>query len=115
MVTKADLAAFEERLHLRFAAVEERFAGTDENFDRIEERFAGIDERFAGIDERFAGVERAVGETKHSIDVLKEQAQWRFEGLAEQGHGGQQEVLATMRSEMMAQTRTMVFAVVGPC
>lgn len=49
VVVKRDLDALEERLGLRFAAVDLRFAGFDE---RLDLRFSAVDERFGALELR---------------------------------------------------------------
>ena len=106
MVTKTYLDAFEQRLDQRFESIDHRF-------ESIDHRFESIDQRFESIDHRFDALERDTGELKHSVQGLKEQLEWRFAAVSERVAGGQQEVLATMRAEMISQTRTMVFALIG--
>jgi hypothetical protein len=55
VATKRDLDALEQRVDLRFAALDERL---DRRFDAIDHRFETIDHRFEAIDHRFEAMEQ---------------------------------------------------------
>lgn len=54
VATKRDLDQLEERMNIRFEAVDHRFEAVDHRFDAIDQRFDAIDHRFDAIDGRFA-------------------------------------------------------------
>jgi hypothetical protein len=57
VATKHDLAALEDRIDLRFAAIDLRFAAIDQRFDAIDQRFDATDQR---LDDRLSRTEMAI-------------------------------------------------------
>jgi hypothetical protein len=69
IVTKRDLAEFEQRLNLRFDMVDARFGAIDTRFGAIDARFDAIDTRFDAIDARFGAVGARFGELGSHLDA----------------------------------------------
>ncbi|MBM3675550.1 MAG: hypothetical protein FJW88_11520 [Actinobacteria bacterium] len=57
VATRQQLDALDERIALRFAAVDARFEAIDQRFEAIDQRFEAIDARFTATDERIGGME----------------------------------------------------------
>src|SRR5687767_2528554 len=93
VATKRDLDALEQRVDLRFAALDERL---DRRFEAIDHRFEAIDQRFEGIQHRF-----------HSLEV---RIDLRTEGL-------ENKLLAAFRGELQTalttQSRHLAIALAG--
>ena len=52
VATRQQLDALDERIALRFAAVDARFEAIDQRFEAIDARFTATDERIGGMEER---------------------------------------------------------------
>ena len=84
VATKHDVAMVAEQVQ----ALERRFDGLERRFDRFESRFDGLEARFA---------------TKEELANLEERSTLRLEAA-------EHRIVGTLRAEMIAQTRTLVFA-----
>jgi len=97
VATKRDLDALEERIDLRFGALEERFGALEE---RVDSRFGALEER---VDLRFGALEERVdlrfGALEERIDLrfgaVEERIDLRSEAL-------ENKLLAAFRGELQA-------------
>ena len=107
VATRHDLDALEQRLELRFDAIDQRFDAMDQRFDASDRRFAATDQRFADAaaasDRRFAASDQRFAENMELFGA-------RMDAL-------RNELLAAFRGELntaiTAQTRTLVFTMAG--
>jgi chromosome segregation ATPase len=73
------MEAFEERLIIRFQAIDARFDGIDQRLDAMDARFGGIDHRLDAMDARFDGIDQRLDAMKVRLDRSNE----RFDGVDE--------------------------------
>lgn len=91
VATKHDVAVVAEQVQ----ALERRFDGLERHFNGLERRFDRFESRFDGLEARFA--------TKEELANLEERSTLRLEAA-------EHRIVGTLRAEMIAQTRTLVFA-----
>ena len=100
VATKRDLDALEQRLALRFEAIDNRFETIDHRFETIDHRFETIEHRFASLEER---INLRFGALEERIDLRSEALENRL--------------LATFRGELQTalttQSRHLTIALVG--
>jgi hypothetical protein len=96
VATKADVAALEQRLELRFDRIDDRF-------DRIDDRFSRIDDRFAQIDDRFSRVDDGFSRVYERFTALDENIALRFES-------SENRVRASFEHELRGQAITLFWA-----
>lgn len=102
-----DLAGLAASVRNQLDALGERVAGLDR---RLTERVDGLDQRLShridGIDSRTATVERRFSEVDNRLEQLEDRLVTRIEHTS-------QDVLASIRVDLMHQARTFAFAQVG--
>ncbi len=92
VATKRDLDALEQRMELRFEAIDHRFEAMDHRFEAMDHKFEGLDHKFDTMD--------------HKLEALEHKLVAVFRG----------ELLAAVTAQtsvFSAQTRTLVFANIG--
>jgi predicted nucleic acid-binding Zn-ribbon protein len=80
----------DNRMEVRFSAIDRRFEQMDQRFDRMDERFEQMDRRFDQMDQRFSGFEKTMNEMNERlrsfIGVQVEHNRHELKAVAE-GHG----------------------------
>ena len=69
LATKADLAALEERVNVRFEVVDARFAKIDGQFAKIDGQFAKIDGQFTNVDGEFTKLRGEIAELRGEMKL----------------------------------------------
>jgi chromosome segregation ATPase len=88
LATRADVDALGARFEERFAAIDQRFEAIERRLDGMDQRFAAIQLQLARFDERFATTDERITRAKF-------------------------EVIGTLSTAMITQTRTMIFTMAG--
>ncbi|MGH8973802.1 MAG: hypothetical protein ACRD0C_11445 [Acidimicrobiia bacterium] len=99
VATKRDLDALEQRMELRFEAIDHRFEAMDHRFEAMDHRFEAMDHKFEGLDHKFDTMDHKLEALEHKLVAV-----FRGELLA---------AVTAQTSVFSAQTRTLVFANIG--
>jgi hypothetical protein len=120
VATKRDLDALEQRMELRFKAVDHQFEAMDQRFEAMDQRFEAMDQRFEAMDQRFESMDRRFETLDRRFDGVDQQfggVDQQFEAVGQRLETMEHKLLATMRGEMLSavtgQTRTLVLANIG--
>jgi septal ring factor EnvC (AmiA/AmiB activator) len=67
---RAGQKAMEEKMELRFKAIDARFSSLDSQFSSIDARFSSLDARFTSIDARFDAMDRHIDGLRQTMLAL---------------------------------------------